>query len=268
MQTFSMRYLRYVAATVFVILFLGCYEVNEEIMINSNGSGVYATRMDMSQLLEMLQTMGGEEELSKEGLDRSIDTVINLKDVMDSSQKASPEQKELVKDGKLHLRMDIANKVFITDINIPFKNLGDLQKSLSGMGGSGSGMSQIFKSMFDKGGSTDSAKTDAPSDPADNQLDQLSNVFDVVVKDGLISKKINTAKLKTLTDKPEMAQMKELGSSGIELLYTTTIRLPRPIKKIDNTLIKVSDDKKTLTFKYNLLDMFETPEKFSYSVEY
>ena len=65
-----------------------------------------------------------------------------------------------------------------------------------------------------------------------------------------------------------MEQMKQLSSSGMEILYTTTIRLPRPVKKSDNPNFKISDDKKTVTMKYNLLDMFDNPEKFSYTIEY
>lgn len=267
-----MRYLRYLATVVAIVLFFGCYEVNEEIVINADGSGTFATKMDMSQLIEMLQAMGGEEELTKEGLDRPIDTLISMNDLMKENSKASAEQKELVKDGKMRLQMDMAKKVFITDINMPFRNLNDLQKLLSGAGGSGAGMTDLFKNMFDKGakadGDTSKEIVDRAVDPGENQMDQLSNVFDVAVKDGLISRKVNADKLAKLLANPEMAQMKELGANGIEITYTTTIKLPRAIKKVDNTLIKVSSDKKTVTLKYNLLDMFDAPEKFSYTIEY
>jgi hypothetical protein len=59
-----------------------------------------------------------------------------------------------------------------------------------------------------------------------------------------------------------------MAAGGMEILYTTTIKLPRPAKKTENPLIKLSDDKKTVTLKYNLLDLFDQPEKFSYSVEF
>lgn len=69
-------------------------------------------------------------------------------------------------------------------------------------------------------------------------------------------------------DRPEMAQMKQLTSSGMEILYTTTIKLPRAAKKTNNPLLKLSEDKKTVTMKYNLLELLDTPEKFSYTIEY
>jgi len=51
-------------------------------------------------------------------------------------------------------------------------------------------------------------------------------------------------------------------------MYTTTITLPRPVKKVDNPLAKLSDDKKTVTIKFNLVDVFEKPEQFGYNIEY
>ena len=69
-------------------------------------------------------------------------------------------------------------------------------------------------------------------------------------------------------EKPEIGQLKQMASSGMEILYTTTIKLPRPAKKTESALIKLSDDKKTVTLKYNLLDLFENPEKFSYRIEF
>jgi hypothetical protein len=50
--------------------------------------------------------------------------------------------------------------------------------------------------------------------------------------------------------------------------YTLTINLPRPVKKIDNALSKLSDDKKMVTIKYNLIEVFEHPEKFEYTIAY
>ena len=99
-------------------------------------------------------------------------------------------------------------------------------------------------------------------------MDDLTGFYDVTVNKNVISRKVNADKFKALTDKPEMAQMKQLSSSGMEILYTTVIRLPRPVKNSDNPIFKLSDDKKTVTMKYNLLEMLETPDKFSYTIEY
>jgi len=62
--------------------------------------------------------------------------------------------------------------------------------------------------------------------------------------------------------------MQQASQMGMEILYTTTLSFPRPIKKVDNPLAKLSDDKKTVTIKYNLVDVFEKPEQFGYNIEY
>jgi hypothetical protein len=55
---------------------------------------------------------------------------------------------------------------------------------------------------------------------------------------------------------------------GMDINYTTTLTLPRPVKKISNPLAKQSDDKMTVTMKYNLIDVFDHPAQFEYTVEY
>jgi len=55
---------------------------------------------------------------------------------------------------------------------------------------------------------------------------------------------------------------------GVEINYTTTIVLPRPVKKVDNATAKLSDDKKTVTLKFNLIEVFDHPEQFGYKIEY
>jgi hypothetical protein len=252
----------------------GCYEVNEEITINDNGSGVYNTKMDMSQLIEMMQTFAGEEKMQEEGMDRAIDTVINFASFADSAKEITPEQKELIKDGKMHMQMNMKEKLFKIDLNIPYKDFNSLQKLLAGGGGAGGGaLAAAMKGLFadkNKDQAADEDSSSLPSSKGDWTPDMggFTNFYDVTVSKGLIARKVNMDKHKELMAKPEMAQMSQLTSSGIEILYTTSIRLPRPVKKADNPLFKLSDDKKTITMKYNMLEMLSTPEKFNYTIEY
>ncbi len=263
-----MKKFRIVIASMLTLFFVGCYEVNEEIVINENGSGTYVTKMDMGQLIEMMQTMAGDEQLSKEGLDRAIDTIISMSSLLDSAKDdITADQKELLKNGKLQVQMNVKEKLMKMNVNLPFNSYANLQKLMSGMGNSGSGIGQAFKSMFDKG-NDDGNAADMPARPESNQMDQLNSMFDVVAKNGTLSRKVNKARFDELMAMPEMEQMKQLSGAGMEILYTTTIKLPRPVKKSDNTLIKLSDDKRTVTMKYNLLELLETPEKFAYNIEY
>lgn len=259
------KYFKYVLTVALSIFLVSCYEVNEEIEINADGSGTYVTKMDMGQLIDMMQTFAGEEELTKEGLDKVYDTTILMKSLVDSAKDMTAEQKELMKDGKMKLQMNIKEKLFKMDMNFPYRNLNNLQQLMSGKGGSSASLSNIFKNMF---GKKDEASPDQPAAPSSPDMGDIAAIYDVTVKNGLIEKKVNAAKYKALTERPEMAQMKQLNTSGMEILYTTTIKLPRAAKKTDNPMIKLSDDKKTVTMKYNLLELLENPEKFAYSIQY
>lgn len=246
----------------FVVIFAGCYEINEEITINANGGGTYNTKMDMSGLLQMMQSMASEEEIQKSGLNRVIDTVISLKSIMDTAKDVTPEQKRLFENGVMKMKVDLKESVFTADVNFPFKNLNDLQSLMSGSGTGG--LADVFKQVFSK---KDSAQGSAPMDDQGG-MDQLNNVFDVTVTNNRISKKLNKAKYDTLMAKPEIAQARQMVGGGFEILYTSTIKLPRPVKKSDNEMLTLSADKKTVTIKYDLMKMFDAPEKFAYTIDY
>ena len=257
------KYFKYVLTVAISIFFVSCYEVNEDIEINADGSGTYVTKMDMSTLIDMMQTYAGEEELQKEGLDKVLDTTVLFKSLLDSAKDATAEQKELMKDGKMKMQMNIKEKIFKLDLSFPYKNLNSLQQLMSGKAGGGTGMNAALKNVFGK----KDGEQDAPT-PKGPDMGDFAAIYNVTIKKDLIEKKVNQAKYKEFMERPEMAQMKQLTSSGMEILYTTTIKLPRAAKKTDNPLIKLSEDKKTVTMKYNLLELLENPEKFAYTIQY
>ena len=53
---------RFMLLLVTMICFAGCYEVTGEIIINENASGSFNTKMDMGQMLEMIQSTAGEDD--------------------------------------------------------------------------------------------------------------------------------------------------------------------------------------------------------------
>jgi hypothetical protein len=263
-----MKFFRYVFVFVLLGFLAGCYEVNEEIVINADGTGTFVTKMDMGQLLEMMQTMAGEEKLTEEGMDKVIDTTFQMKDMLSDAKDITPEQKALLSTGTMKMQMNVKEKTFKIDTRFPFSNQDNLQKLMAGQGNSVTGITDIFKQLFggDKTPPEDTTQIiDAAKEP---DMQDISNIFDVTVKNGFISKKVNNVKYKALLARPEMGQIKQLSSTGMEILYTTTIKLPRPVKTSDNPLIKLSEDKKTVTMHYNMLELLDNPEKFSYTLEY
>lgn len=252
----------FISIFAIVLFFVSCYEVNEEITISENGSGTYVTRMDMSALIQMIQTMAGEEELSKSGFDRAIDTVIKMKDVMDTIQNLTDEERRLYADGSVKLQLNMKENIFKTNVDLPFRSFDDLQKLMMGAGSNS--MGAAMKKIFSPKDSTQAAT------PAQDQaFEQINSVYDVKVNRHVLSRQLNKEKFDALMERPEMVQVKQMNNGTFEVLYTTTIKLPSKVKKVSNAeLVKVSDDKRTVTIRYDMMKMFDTPEKFSYSIEY
>ncbi|MGZ5254296.1 MAG: hypothetical protein ACXWV4_08060 [Flavitalea sp.] len=251
-----------ILAISLTVLLVSCYEINELIEIKENGSGTYATKMDMSALLDIMESMGGAKELEKEGLDKKMDTTIFFRSFTDTATNLSAAEKKIYSSGKMHMLMDMSKKKFIMDLDFKFDDLQELQMLMSGVGTSN--MSQGLKSIF---GGKDS--TTAPLEaPKDMEMDQMTQMYDVKVESNKISKTLNKQKYDELMNKPEMAQMQQFAGAGIEILMTSVIKLPRPVKKSDNAMMKLSDDKRTVTLKYNLIDAIQTPDKYGFVIEY
>lgn len=251
-----------VVAVAFTLLLVSCYEINELIEIKENGSGVYSTKMDMSGLLEIMESMGGSESLQKEGLDKSLDTMIYFKSMTDTMKNIDPKEKKLFSTGRMHMVMNMSEKKFLMDMDFKFDDLKELEMLMSGAGSKN--FSGAMKNLF---GGKDSSQQ-ALDAPKDLEMDQMSQIYEVKVLPNKITKTLNKSRYDALMSRPEMAQMDQFAGMGIEILMTSTIKLPRPVKKSDNALLKLSDDKKTITFKYNVLDAMKTPEKYAFEVEY
>jgi hypothetical protein len=253
-----MKFLKYLFPLSFVFLMAGCLDIDEKVNISKDGSGQMAMDMDMSQMVEMLQTYMGKEELAKKGMDK-MDTTILMKDIVDTAKSLSPEKKAVLRKGTVHIKMDIDQKVFKTHMQFPFTSYDQLQTLYKAMSDGSLGNTNLLSGL---GGQ------DAPGGGASPDINQFNGIYDFTCKDGTMSKKLNMDKWKKLTNDPQLAQMKQASQMGVEILYTTTVTLPRPVKKVDNTLAKVSDDKKTVMIRYNLVDVFDHPEQFGYSIEY
>ncbi|HTS44148.1 MAG TPA: hypothetical protein VMH01_07105 [Puia sp.] len=250
---------------LFLLFFLaGCFEITEQIDIKKDGSGQLTVNTDMSKLLEMMQTYLGKDEMEKEMPKKVMDTTLLMKDVVDTAKDMTPEKKALVRDGKIHMSLNMDQKIFKADMHFPFTSQANLQKLYTSMNDGSLGTANLFRGLT-SGMSDSNANANNANAP---DMNQFNSIYDFQCKDGMISRKVNAAKWKELQQSQEFEQMKQATSMGIEMPYTMIINLPRPVKKVDNPLAKLSDDKKTVTIKYNLTDVFENPEKFEYTIAY
>jgi hypothetical protein len=255
-----MRMLKLFFVAVGCVFFASCLEINEEVQINDNGSGQVSTTMDMAQLIDMMQAMGGEEFEKKK--DEKIDSTILMKSIIDTAKNLTAEQKALLRNGKMRIKMDMAKKEFNINMQYPFSNLEQLQKLNNTIGSSGAGFGNAMKGAM--GGGQQGAEHGSESP----EMDQLLGIFDYNISNGLIKKSVNKEKLKKLQDNPKMAEMKQASDMGIEVLYNVTYKLPRPAKSVDNAKAKLSDDKKTVTIRANLMEIFTNPDQFAFTIQY
>lgn len=247
------------------MLFLaGCFEINEDIDVKAGGNGVYSVHTNMSQLLQVMQSYLGKEEMDKQMPDRNIDTTVRMKTLLDTAKNISAENKALIQDGTVHLKLNVSEKVFNSDIVIPFKSLSDLQKLYNSMNNQSLGFNQLFKGMA---GKPDTA-TVSGGDNGMPDMNQFNAIYDFESHDGLISRKLNPEKWKALQQTPQFAQIKDAGNMGISIPYTLTISVPRPVKQVDNSLAKLFPDRKKVVIQYNLVEVFTSPEKFEYTIVY
>ena len=253
-----MRVIRLFVAACLCLLLTSCIEINENVDIKKDGSGKMAVDMDLSQMVELLQTYMGKDELAKKGMEK-MDTTILMKDIVDTSRTLSAEKKALLRPGTIHIKMDLDQKVFTTHMQFPFSNLSQLQSLYKTISDGSLGNTNLLSGLAGQSGQSQGANPD---------INQFNGIYDFTCKDGVMIKKLNDEKWKALKNDPQMSQMQQASQMGMEILYTTTISLPRPVKKVDNPLAKLSDDKKTVTIKYNLVDVFEKPEQFGYNIEY
>jgi hypothetical protein len=255
-----MKILNFILPLSLAFCFTGCLDIDENIEVKKDGSGELTMNMDMSQMVEMLQTYMGKDELAKKGMDK-MDTTIWMKDVVDTLSALSPEKKALLSPGSVYVKLNMDDKIFKTRMQFPFTSQANLQKLYGAMSDGSLGSTQLFKGLGPGGQDGGQGGGGSPD------INQFNGIYDFTCRDGLMSKKLNADKWKALQDNPQLSMMKEAGKMG-EILYTATIKLPRPVKKVDNPLAKLSEDKRTVTLKYNLIDVFDHPEQFGYTIEY
>jgi hypothetical protein len=259
-----MKLFRFILPVALAFCFSGCLDVNENIEVRTNGSGELSMDMDMSQMVEMLQTFMSKEDMQKKGMDK-MDTTILMKDIIDADTALSAEKKALLRPASVHIKMDIDGKIFKTHMLFPFSSQANLQKLYATMSDGSLGNAQLLKNMLPGGQGGGDLQQGGPSP----DINQFNGVYDFVARDGLMSRKLNADRWKTLQSNSLFGQAKMAGQQmNATIDYTSTVKLPRAAKKVDNPLAKLSDDKRTVTFKYNLLDVFDHPEKFEYSIEY
>lgn len=235
----------------------GCYETTQEITLNENGSGTFSTVNNMSTLMEMAKQMDTSGEMAKAG-DQKIDSAFSLANGADSIADLTPEEKEIVRKGNVHLKMNTKDNQFITQFTFPFSSISQIAATGKV---AGKMMTSIIKDKAGEG----AAALGGQGMP---EISSFDDYYTVTYKKGVFTKTLNKEKYASVADDEYLKMVKGAASAGLTLKAIYIINLPSPAKKAEGKGIKLSDDKKKITIEADIDDFFDDPSKLEYNIEY
>ena len=78
-----------------VTVFASC-NTKEDLEIKNDGSGTLVMKTDLGKMLEMVKNFAQEDDLKKDGLDKAIDTMMLMKDYVDTAKEIPADKKALL----------------------------------------------------------------------------------------------------------------------------------------------------------------------------
>ena len=262
-----MRILTIIAGFFFLTALSACIDMEENIVINADNSGTYSVSIDMGKMITMLNQMGQDKESEAKALEKK-DSTIYLKNLIMTADSLTSAEKDLYKEGYVHIKVDEPNGEMKIVMTCPFKNISQLPE-----------IKENFLKVLDKLKAFDNISDKSKDPEAQEGKGEMANKlmtpgnsdnYKFTAEPGKITNSIiniEDYKKEILTDSV-MTAMQQLTALMGEMSYKTTITTPKEIKKYSGNNAGLSENKKTVTFKNTFTDMIEHPEKISYKVEY
>jgi uncharacterized protein YceK len=239
------------------ILLTGCFELTDEITLKSDGSGTVASTNDMSMLISLAKNMGGADAMSKAG-DKATDTTISLEKIADSVSALTPDEKDLVRKGTLHMNISLKDEKMVTRLDIPFSKVQQIEKIKA----ISSKISNYFMGKNMGEGMPPGMGDKLPSS------DPLGDYFTTSYSAGVIEKKLNKEKYAGVESDEIMKGIKEMSENGMPISSTIIINLPKPAKSATGKGVTLSEDKKKVTIKSSSEDFFDNAANMEFKIEY
>ena len=251
------------------IVFSGCLEIEQGIILNNDGSGKMELKTDMSQLMAMASMMGNEEKINK-------DTVITYRAYIDTAKSLTAEEKELINKASWRLRMNSTDGILDLTLRSEFTKLKEIDQLLEVLDrwDKVDIMGQAFKDLAPPG--ADAGMDDMGLGKGTKSVvDMTKDYFKTTWQNGKLSKTLDTVAYKKIKDDESLNSFKKLGElaqGGEEILekinVSTKFILPRPATKFEGKNLKASEDKKTITISAPISDIYTAPKNFEYNIEY
>ncbi|MBS1566612.1 MAG: hypothetical protein JST39_19670 [Bacteroidetes bacterium] len=255
-----MRFNRILFILSIPFVLASCMDTREELVIQKDGSGTLAVKADLSKMVEMVKSMANDSDIQKQGLGRAFDTTMLLKSFLDTAQGIPEEEKNLLRDGSLHINLNVKENLGKFEMLLPYSSTDKLPKLYASLNEGAGGLKGMMGKMG--GNSGDQGQKN------DKGLPQITSVYDITVKKGLFSRKVNKARYESFSQGMKLDQLKQLSGMLGAMSYTFVLTLPQPVKKTSNQKAVLSGDKKTVTLTSDLLECFEHPEMLELEIEY
>lgn len=247
-------------------LLASCLDTEEKIVIKNDNSGIYSLSIDMSKMIAMAKQMGAPES---DKMPDKVDSIIYFKHFVDTAKNLSQKEKEMLRDGTMHMQLDEDASKMNIQFNIPFKNISQLPEIRSSYFAA---LDKLEISKKIKQGDPGEEEDEKPSDMAGSKdflTPSAAEAYVFKAAPGKISNSLAPDKQKVnILPDSTMQMMQQMTAIMGDANYKTVLVLPKPAKKYTGTKPELSADKKTVTFTNNLTDLMQTPSLAEFNVEY
>lgn len=250
-QTPIMKTRFFYGLSLLMLMFATSCNFTERVTVKDDGSGQMSLEIDASQLMAM-----AGDEMAKQGEERK-DSTFTFKEILDEKRdsiaklpKADQERLKKLENFKVHMMMDPKTSEFKMDIFTDFQKAEDITDIMQAF-------SELNK-MNKAGGA-----------PSGMSLEKKESDVKYFYDGKKFVKTIKPAKTKEEEKSDEDAAGEEMMKSMFEeSTYTVIYQFPKPVKSVSDKSAVISDDKKTVTVTYSLLDYFDKPEDMGLEVKF
>lgn len=262
-----MKKIKFIVAILGICMLSSCVTIEEKIVINNDNGGVYSLSLDLSKLLQTMESMGATSDTTYKN--KKIDSTIALKGYIDTAKDLTSAEKALYRNSTLAVKIDMPNNIVKLRLNCPFTSVNDLaviKKNLFSVIGRLDITKQAESSLTQSAG----ANALPPGTTLSSEASPLAPFFTFAAAPGKISYTISDkAGLTKELASDSMQQIKQMSMLMGDFSYTTIFVLPKSVKKFSGPGSSISDDKKTVTFKRVFNDIIsDTPENLEYKIDY
>lgn len=256
-------------ALLFVSLyFTGCFETNEEVIINPDGSGMYSVSLDMSGAMSMVAMMRSADTSGEKKDKLAVRNEVSLAEVIGEYPISDSEQK-MMSPGLLRIVMHEDSSLFTMTIQCPFKSMKDLPavRGISRMMLADPDIMKGMQQTMSGGEQTDDGSSKQMMDvmfPASKYFSYATtsnSIYSGISKPNDFLKTADYDSLKSYIG----------GEGGVffkDTRYNIQIRTPKPITYSIGPSMRLSSDKRQVNFSYTADSLVQIPSCAGFEVRF